>query len=96
MNTQSITDFISGKKSYLCVAAYLAYQVGLAQKWWTPNHTFEVSLIAGFGASVRHAIQKVNDDVNDSPDTVETAPPVVAPQTITITVPHTPTTSATK
>lgn len=86
MNTQSIADFINGKKSYLCVAAYLVYQLGLGKGLWLPNHAFEVSLVAGFGASVRHAIQKVNDDVNETPDA-----PVVdnaAPKSITISIPH--------
>lgn len=85
MTKQSITTFLSGKKSYLCVAAYFVYQFGLSKAWWVPNHTFEVSLVGGFGASMRHAIQKAADGVaSNATEAVTTAP---APSSVTINLP---------
>jgi hypothetical protein len=68
MTQQSLTQLINGKKSYLCVAAYVVYWIGIKNMWWHQNASFEVTLVAGFGASMRHAIQKLNDDVNAAPD----------------------------
>lgn len=54
----NLINSLDGRKTYICVIAWVVYKIGSLHGWWMPNPTLETSLLAGAGLALRDAVNK--------------------------------------
>jgi len=57
-----IWSALAGKKTYLLALGAAVYAVGIQAGWWHESHLADMLLLAGGGATLRHAIGSVTDE----------------------------------